>query len=412
MLNKMKCRNNAFGFTRAVKKIFLLCITMCLCALVVQSQTTYDVFTYTEPKGYKKEVKTGFISYTKSDDKTGAYCIISLYAQSPSCGDLVKDFDNDWAELVVPIGVTAAPQKDNSDEITGWKTYTGAANFEFSGGTSMALLTTAKKDNVNAAVLIVTNAQSFITTDVDAFFNTIKLGKPKPVQSSPPVVNNTISTNSKNKIDLWMALAFKPGVINGGANPYGKAKPDFYAVFNNSDYYPHYPTDGMASLSNTNKMNDSWGKFLTNGNKATIQSKYENESLVKVSSTQYKKENSVFTFYKCASVDGLKLSGIWAYNKDWASNTYCKEKGVCGAIVFDKEGNFLDKGIFVSDFSQPNQYPKDAPGEGTYSINNFTLTLKYTDGRVITKAFSGNLDKQPSTDNKILFIGTNAFYKN
>jgi hypothetical protein len=176
------------------KSILLLCA---ICAFVANSfaQTTYDVFTYTEPIGYKKETEKDYISYTKSDAKTGTYCIISLYAQNPSTGNLVKDFDSDWATLVKPLGVAAAPQKDNGDEITGWKTYTGAANFEFNGGTSMALLTTAKKDNINAAVLIVTNAQSFITTDVDVFFDKLKLGVPKIVVK----INNTDTTKTVKK---------------------------------------------------------------------------------------------------------------------------------------------------------------------------------------------------------------------
>jgi hypothetical protein len=183
------------------KVILFLCV---LCALVgnIAAQTTYDVFTYTEPKGYKKETKTGAITYTKTDAKAGTYCIISLYAQSPSRGDIKKDFENDWQELVAaPLGVTAAPQKDNGDEITGWKTYSGGANFEFGGGTSMVLLTTAKKDNANVSMIVVTNAQSFLA-DADIFFDKLKLGKPKvtAVKNNPVIKpgNNQTATAGNN----------------------------------------------------------------------------------------------------------------------------------------------------------------------------------------------------------------------
>ncbi len=171
----------------------------------ITAQTTYDVFTYTEPKGYKKELKTDFTSYTKSDNITGTYCIISLYRQSLSNGNLIKDFDNDWAALVAkPFGVTEPPKKDNGDEITGWKTISGAANFAFNGATSMALLTTAKKDNANVAILIVTNAQNFLTTDVDAFFDKIKLTSPKPLVKAKGVdtvkITRTNKTTANNTI--------------------------------------------------------------------------------------------------------------------------------------------------------------------------------------------------------------------
>lgn len=161
---------------------------------MTNAQTTYDVFTYTEPKGYKKEIKTGYTSYTKTDGNAGTYCIISLYGQSLSSGDLAKDFDNDWATLVAtPLGITTAPERDKGDEITGWKTFSGGANFEFNGGTSMALLTTAKKDDANIAILVVSNAQSFLTTDVDAFYATLKLGTPLKAavaQNNTPANNN------------------------------------------------------------------------------------------------------------------------------------------------------------------------------------------------------------------------------
>ncbi len=166
----------------------------------IQAQTTFDVFTYKEPNGYKKEVKPGLISYTKTDNKAGTYCIISLYSQSLSSGNLTKDFDNDWASLVAtPLSVTNAPEKDKGDEITGWKTISGGANFEFSGSTSMALLTTAKKEDANIAILVVTNSQNLLTTDVDAFYATLKLGTPLKAavaQNNTPA-NNIVGSNTK-----------------------------------------------------------------------------------------------------------------------------------------------------------------------------------------------------------------------
>jgi hypothetical protein len=162
-----------------MKKTCLLCVVLCFSTLLANAQTTYDVFTYTEPNDYKKETKTGVVTYTKTDSKTGTYCMISLYPQTPSSGDIKKDFENDWQDLVVkPLEVKDAPKADNSDDITGWKTYSGAANFEFAGGTSMALLTTAKKENVNSSILVVTNAQSYLP-EIDAFLDKLKLGKPK-----------------------------------------------------------------------------------------------------------------------------------------------------------------------------------------------------------------------------------------
>jgi hypothetical protein len=194
-----------------MKQYILLC-SLYIFAGSINAQTTYDVFTYTEPNGFKKEVKTGFISYSKIDSKTGTYCTINLYGQSQSSGDIVKDFNNDWVNLVAtPLNINVAPQKDNSDDVTGWKTYSGAANFEFGGGTSMALLTTAKNGTAVANILVITNAQSFLT-EVDAFLDKVKLGKPKPVaktivSNNKPITPIATTAKSNGKIPLRKGAA-------------------------------------------------------------------------------------------------------------------------------------------------------------------------------------------------------------
>jgi hypothetical protein len=178
-----------------MKKIITLCV---LCAFVGNSiaQTNYDVFNYTEPNGYKKEIKTGTVIYTKTDSKTGTYCIISLYPQKLSGGDIKKDFETDWQDLVArPLEIKDAPKADNNDDISGWKTYSGGANFEFSGSTSMAILTTAKKENVNISILVVTNAQNYLTTDVDLFFAKLILGTPKNLITKAPIKVEKSATN-------------------------------------------------------------------------------------------------------------------------------------------------------------------------------------------------------------------------
>jgi hypothetical protein len=210
-----------------MKKVVLF--VYCLFALQVFAQQKFDLFNYTEPKGYKKESKTSMVTYTKSDEKTGIYCMISLYAQSSSSGDLVKDFDNDWTQLIAtPLSISATPQKDNGDEITGWKTYSGAANFEFGGGTSMAILTTAKKDDANVAIIVITNSQTFLTTDVDAFFSTIKLEK--PIQTTAASNNNTqvngsISAKPTSIIGEWL---YDDGLISILYDYSGHANNDTY----------------------------------------------------------------------------------------------------------------------------------------------------------------------------------------
>jgi hypothetical protein len=405
---------------------FISCISFCLSVLVAKSQTTYDVFTYTEPKGYKKETKTGFTSYTKSDAKTGTYCIISLYAQSPSSGDLAKDFDNDWKELVATsLGVTAAPEKDNGDEITGWKTYSGGANFDFGGGTSMALLTTAKKDNANVAILIVTNSQSFLTTDVDAFFAKLKLGKPKVqvtntnqnANTSQPAVTNTSSTfnllNGSGIAGVWVIYS-KPGITQN-------LQWNWFVFFNNGKSLQNMPSGGFYNLPKGSYYNVSrntpeyWpvGTYsFANGigkNKKRDEVSYQ-ETLQLIKPNQLSINGT--NYFKCVNVNGLKLNGSftsYANPNDPQLNTL--PYGEKPKITFYTDGKFKDEGLFNTYLFDGATNPNAAkPGNGTYELRDYSIILKYDDGRVRQEAFTIPFSNNP-IDATIIFISRSQINK-
>jgi hypothetical protein len=405
MFNKVKCRNNAFGFTSAAKKIFLLSATLFLSTLVVNAQTTYNVLTYTEPKGYKKETKINCITYTKSDAKTGTYCIISLYAQSPSSGDLVKDFDNDWATLVKPLGVTAAPQKDNGDEITGWKTYTGAANFEFGGATSIAVLTTAKKDNANVAVLIVTNTQSFLTTDVDAFFGKLKLGKPlitKQVAKNNDLLLNATNDNfGTGKLDgVWIAY-FLSYVTKGMMF-------DQKVFLSSSRFLNDMPNGGLDNFT-PNANNPVYTYTLNGNNGKYIDAANKYPGTFKVMAPN-KIELESHTYFKSANPNGKFINASYtSWSEENSPEFKAAPKGDRPVINFFSNGKFEDEGIF-----KHLQYedPTKKAGKGTYSIKNYSLYLNYDDGRPIQKFSIATFGEAAQfEDAKVLLIYGGQFFK-
>lgn len=75
------------------------------------------------------------------------------------------------------------------------------------------------------------------------------------------------------------------------------------------------------------------------------------------------------------------------------------------------DGTFDNRGIF-RDCRYPDRDLQNAPGKGRYAISNFTLTLNYDDGRVVQWALTGVGNKNPATENTILYIGTNPVYIN
>jgi hypothetical protein len=405
-----------------MKIIIIIIFAFCAFAINSNAQTTYDVFTYTEPAGYKKEVAKDHITYTKTDSKKGTYCVINLYKQSPSSGDIVKDFENDWTELVAtPLGVTATPQKDNGDEITGWKTYSGAASFEFNGGTAMAILTTAKKDNNNAAIIIIANAKDMIVKDVDPFFATLKLGKPKTSLANntgqqakanndvQAKTNNNASNNTNSKSNSTYSTEGNgiAGVWVAYARDIVLKKLQFKTkvFFNNGKYLSDMPAEG---LDNINESTEFLGTFKTD--KATINYKAGNwtgsSSFEQSSPTKITLEVSDH-YYKSTNPNGKMLQGTYIlYNVDEASWQNLP-KGDRQVIHFNNNGTFEDEGVYKFMFSDsPSNF--DLPGKGTYAIKNYTIYLKYSDGRGERKPqsiynYAANYPK--FEDAKIIFIG-------
>lgn len=104
------------------------------------------------------------------------------------------------------------------------------------------------------------------------------------------------------------------------------------------------------------------------------------------------------TFRPVPNVDGLRLEGT--YRRD-ASEP---------ALTFTADGKFRDGGVFrfFGTLVRPDgsHYQDDGiPGSGTYRIEQNTLELRYTDGRLKRHpfiAFPENIAKRPAVDRFIL----------
>ena len=83
-----------------MKKIFACCLVHLLAITGFSQTETFDIITYTAPKDFKKDSKQGVVNYTNVNTTTGTFCVIALFASSPSSGDAQQDFKNQWNELV------------------------------------------------------------------------------------------------------------------------------------------------------------------------------------------------------------------------------------------------------------------------------------------------------------------------
>jgi hypothetical protein len=392
-----------------MKNIFLLSVLSVFVGNCFAQKETYDLITYTPPRGWKKDVKASYVVYTNA--RQNSYCMIAIYKSADGSNNISTDFANEWKQLAAtPYQITVAPILQDKETENGWTTQTGGASFTSNGGDNILLLATSSGYNKVTSIMIITNDTSY-TNSIETFSSSIKLNKPTVIQNN----NNPTVINTGTKADIWQNV--QSNALSGGTGRWSFIDPTsvkFYVVYPDGDYCSEMPLIGLQTFDKAKSKSSgerSWGKFSIQNDNGAFVSQYENIKVKKVSATKMEKVGYTYSFYKCVSVDGLKLNGAWSYIANWSKDPYYTQAGCRQVIYFKSDGSFDDRGIFVADCRLPNRHAQDAPGKGSYTIGNFTIVLKYDDGRVIYKAFSGTADKNPATDDYVIYIGTNPFYK-
>jgi hypothetical protein len=110
-----------------------------------------------------------------------------------------------------------------------------------------------------------------------------------------------------------------------------------------------------------------------------------------------------FDLVRAADVTGLRLDGEWTSFPNPA-DPWLDEPGCRQVIRFSRDGRFVDRGVFVSDTRFPDRSPEDSPGEGTYEIRDFSLVLRYADGRLVRRSLTGVAGGDPRRDDRLFLV--------
>lgn len=160
-----------------MKKIILI---SALCALMGNSfaqKQTFDVSTFTAPKGWKKQATESSVQLTKEDAAKGTYCVISLFKSLPATGSAKENFDLTWASVVKEmVTISTDPEMQPAETENGWETQTGYAPFESDGSKGVVLLVTASAIDKMVNLIILTNTDTY-EKDMSAFLESISLKK-------------------------------------------------------------------------------------------------------------------------------------------------------------------------------------------------------------------------------------------
>ncbi|MEP6789072.1 MAG: hypothetical protein ABJB40_11615, partial [Acidobacteriota bacterium] len=138
---------------------------------------------FTAPANWNKTTKENIVAFSKVDEKTGTFCIITLYGATPGTGKPASDFKREWANLVLKNMKADADPKTESTVENGWTATGGGSAVDSDAGKAFALLTVISGGGRTVSILSVFNDQAYLP-QVAAFGDSIDLGK--AVADAPP----------------------------------------------------------------------------------------------------------------------------------------------------------------------------------------------------------------------------------
>lgn len=376
-----------------------------------QKKETFDLVNYTAPTGWSKTSKPETVTFSKESGSN--FCMITIYKSIEATDDAQTNFDMAWKSLVQEnLGVTGKAIMQPGSTDNGWETKLGSAPFEKDGIKGASILISSSQNSKLINILAVTNTSVF-QKEMETFLASVDLKTNMVAKNTAPVTTPS-ANKSTNKPELWVNWrASQKNMLSPKTSSNIKQVIDFYAIYPNGDYFPEVPWQGLTNFDKSYNA-QSWGKFTMQGTKAKFKSKYQDIDVVKVSQTKMEQTGLYnYGFYKCLPVDGLRIEG--AYNvvsENWGKDPqldFLNGPGCQFVIYFKKDGTFDDKGIFYTG-PMPGSGNCNG-GKGTYSIDNYTITFKYNDGRVIDRLFTLPGTRNPANYDEAIYLGETAYYK-
>ena len=202
---------------------------------------------------------------------------------------------------------------------------------------------------------------------------------------------------------LWMAMVTLWGPGSHAPQPRWKVIYDDGVLLND------LPDEGLAGFDRaahqadrTWRGDNAWQTYSFSGSSGESRSDRTPArwTLQLVKPDQLKVDSD--TFHRCASVDGLRLSGSWtSYATPDDPSLDRLPVGKRPLIHFSQDGRFVDDGLFATFLTSRGD---DRPGAGRYELRDFTLILRYDDGRERREAFTGMLRGGVGQQEPIVFL--------
>jgi hypothetical protein len=172
-----------------MKKIILLFYVLCALVYNINAQQKFDITTYKIGKDYKAEkVNANTMQFTKTNDKTGGYCIITLGKAVAGNGNALEDFKAVWAKAITQNLQAPLPDEsaiESEKQKDGRTMVTSAATVKIQEADNAVMLITSTGNINTVSIMIITNSNEF-ENDITDFGNSLQFAKTKASVTTNP----------------------------------------------------------------------------------------------------------------------------------------------------------------------------------------------------------------------------------
>jgi hypothetical protein len=170
----------------------------------------------------------------------------------------------------------------------------------------------------------------------------------------------------------------------------------YLAFFPDGNVIRFLPKEGLENFdfrSAVRRSRESCGRYQLNGNRISIRWGDNSVTPGVRNGAKLQIGDGAFAYEPTAHSDGLTLGG--GYRLDGAADWRA-------GLAFTQDGRFADQGAMsAADIPSP-------PGSGSYRINDNTLTLSYSDGRVVKVSFFISGDEEGSHHPSTIHVNGHA----
>jgi hypothetical protein len=187
-------------------KIILVLFTVQFLCLLIPNKAfgqteKLGIVSYTSPQGWTKDLKQNVVGFSKLNQKTGGFCIISLYGATPGSKNSTADFVKEWNYLVGEnMKAEAVPQTDTQND-DGWTLISGGSAVESEVGKAVAFLTVISGYGKTISILAVFNDPGYVK-DIDNFIKDIDIDKSNPSANTTSNSQPTYDSNGRLIVPL------------------------------------------------------------------------------------------------------------------------------------------------------------------------------------------------------------------